>query len=35
MGFRGRDIGDFVYHCQILDHEDHGMMAIIGVLPKL
>lgn len=25
--------GDFVYHCHILDHEDHGMMAKISVLP--
>jgi FtsP/CotA-like multicopper oxidase with cupredoxin domain len=34
MDFRGADIGDFVYHCHILDHEDAGMMAIIRVLPK-
>ena len=34
LDFRGRDIGDFVYHCHILEHEDHGMMAIIRVLPK-
>jgi FtsP/CotA-like multicopper oxidase with cupredoxin domain len=33
MDFRGQDIGDFVYHCHILQHEDHGMMAIIRVLP--
>jgi FtsP/CotA-like multicopper oxidase with cupredoxin domain len=33
MDFRGRDIGDFVYHCHILGHEDAGMMAIIRVLP--
>jgi len=26
-------IGDFVYHCHILDHEDLGMMAIIRVKP--
>jgi FtsP/CotA-like multicopper oxidase with cupredoxin domain len=26
-------IGDFVYHCHILNHEDQGMMAIIRVLP--
>jgi FtsP/CotA-like multicopper oxidase with cupredoxin domain len=31
--FRGPDIGDFVYHCHILGHEDAGMMAIIRVLP--
>jgi FtsP/CotA-like multicopper oxidase with cupredoxin domain len=34
LDFRGPDIGDFVYHCHILDHEDFGMMAIIRVLPK-
>jgi len=34
MDFRGRDIGDFVYHCHILGHEDNGMMAIIRVLPS-
>jgi FtsP/CotA-like multicopper oxidase with cupredoxin domain len=33
MDFRGMDIGDFVYHCHILGHEDLGMMAIIQVLP--
>ncbi|HTT99009.1 MAG TPA: multicopper oxidase domain-containing protein, partial [Rhizomicrobium sp.] len=31
LDFRGPDIGDFVYHCHILDHEDGGMMAIIRV----
>ena len=35
MDFRGPDIGDFVYHCHILGHEDNGMMAIIRVLPPL
>ena len=34
MDFRGPDIGDFVYHCHILEHEDGGMMATIRVLPK-
>lgn len=34
MDFRGMDIGDFVYHCHILSHEDLGMMAIIRVLPS-
>jgi FtsP/CotA-like multicopper oxidase with cupredoxin domain len=34
MDFRGMDIGDFVYHCHILEHEDAGMMAIIRVLPR-
>jgi FtsP/CotA-like multicopper oxidase with cupredoxin domain len=33
MDFRGAVVGDFVYHCHILDHEDGGMMAIIRVLP--
>jgi FtsP/CotA-like multicopper oxidase with cupredoxin domain len=33
LDFRGVDIGDFVYHCHILGHEDGGMMAIIRVLP--
>jgi hypothetical protein len=34
MDFRGADIGDFVYHCHILGHEDLGMMAIIQVNPS-
>jgi FtsP/CotA-like multicopper oxidase with cupredoxin domain len=34
MDFRGRDVGDFVYHCHILGHEDAGMMAIIRVMPN-
>jgi FtsP/CotA-like multicopper oxidase with cupredoxin domain len=34
MDFRGPDVGDFVYHCHILEHEDGGMMQIIRVLPK-
>jgi FtsP/CotA-like multicopper oxidase with cupredoxin domain len=34
MDFRGMDIGDFVYHCHILSHEDLGMMAIIRVNPR-
>jgi FtsP/CotA-like multicopper oxidase with cupredoxin domain len=33
MDFRGAVVGDFVYHCHILDHEDGGMMAIIRVQP--
>ncbi len=33
MDFRGDIAGDFVYHCHILGHEDHGMMAIIRVKP--
>jgi FtsP/CotA-like multicopper oxidase with cupredoxin domain len=35
MDFRGADVGDFVYHCHIAEHEDHGMMAIIRVLPRV
>jgi FtsP/CotA-like multicopper oxidase with cupredoxin domain len=35
MDFRGPDIGDFVYHCHILGHEDSGMMAIIRVQPSV
>ncbi|PNE12466.1 MAG: hypothetical protein CR217_03255 [Beijerinckiaceae bacterium] len=31
MDFRGHDIGDFVFHCHILGHEDLGMMNIIRV----
>jgi suppressor of ftsI len=34
VDFRGVDVGDFVYHCHILNHEDLGMMAIIQVNPK-
>ncbi|HEY8032264.1 MAG TPA: multicopper oxidase domain-containing protein [Methylocella sp.] len=34
MDFRGDIIGDFVYHCHILGHEDNGMMAINCVLPR-
>jgi FtsP/CotA-like multicopper oxidase with cupredoxin domain len=33
MDFRGPDIGDFVFHCHILGHEDRGMMAIERVQP--
>ena len=31
MDFRGAVVGDFVYHCHILAHEDGGMMATIQV----
>jgi FtsP/CotA-like multicopper oxidase with cupredoxin domain len=34
MDFRGAVVGDFLYHCHILDHEDGGMMAIIRVKPN-
>jgi suppressor of ftsI len=27
------DIGNFVFHCHILEHEDGGMMNIIQVVP--
>jgi FtsP/CotA-like multicopper oxidase with cupredoxin domain len=33
LDFRGPVVGDFVYHCHILGHEDGGMMAVIRVLP--
>jgi hypothetical protein len=33
LDFRGPDIGDFVYHCHVLEHEEKGMMAIIRVNP--
>jgi FtsP/CotA-like multicopper oxidase with cupredoxin domain len=31
IDFRGPDIGDFIFHCHILNHEDLGMMNIIRV----
>jgi len=31
IDFRGPDIGDFVFHCHIVNHEDLGMMNIIRV----
>ena len=31
--FGATQIGDFVYHCHILEHEDGGMMAHMRVLP--
>ncbi|WP_266170120.1 multicopper oxidase family protein [Dyella subtropica] len=34
IDFRGPDVGDFVFHCHILNHEDLGMMNIIRVLPR-
>lgn len=33
MDFRGMDVGQFVFHCHILGHEDLGMMAIMQVNP--
>lgn len=34
MDFRGPTVGDFLYHCHILEHEDGGMMAKIRVKPN-
>jgi FtsP/CotA-like multicopper oxidase with cupredoxin domain len=34
MDFRDPNtVGDFVYHCHLLEHEDRGMMGLIRVLP--
>ena len=33
IDFRGPDVGTFVFHCHILNHEDLGMMNIIQVVP--
>ncbi|HXY37012.1 MAG TPA: multicopper oxidase domain-containing protein, partial [Planctomycetaceae bacterium] len=27
-------VGDFVYHCHLLEHEDNGMMGLIRVEPS-
>jgi hypothetical protein len=27
-------VGKYVYHCHIVDHEDHGMMGIVNVVPE-
>jgi FtsP/CotA-like multicopper oxidase with cupredoxin domain len=32
IDYRGSDIGNFVFHCHILNHEDLGMMNIIQVI---
>jgi len=32
MTFTKQDIGEFVFHCHILEHEDNGMMAKIKVV---
>jgi FtsP/CotA-like multicopper oxidase with cupredoxin domain len=32
VDFRGKDLGEFVFHCHILEHEDSGMMGIISVV---
>ena len=31
IDFRGSDVGDFPFHCHILEHEDGGMMNIVRV----
>ncbi len=34
MDFRSPNIvGDFIYHCHLLEHEDGGMMGVIRVIP--
>jgi hypothetical protein len=33
IDFRGPDIGNFVFHCHILNHEDAGVINIIEVRP--
>jgi FtsP/CotA-like multicopper oxidase with cupredoxin domain len=36
MDFRDPNtVGDFVYHCHLLEHEDKGMMGLIRVLPAI
>jgi FtsP/CotA-like multicopper oxidase with cupredoxin domain len=36
MDFRDpSSIGDFVYHCHLLEHEDNGMMGLIRVEPSV
>ena len=32
MTFTKQDIGEFVFHCHILEHEDNGMMSKIRVV---
>jgi FtsP/CotA-like multicopper oxidase with cupredoxin domain len=32
LRFNGPKLGRFVFHCHILEHEDKGMMATIGVI---
>jgi FtsP/CotA-like multicopper oxidase with cupredoxin domain len=34
MDFRDPNtVGDFLYHCHLLEHEDGGMMGLIRVEP--
>jgi FtsP/CotA-like multicopper oxidase with cupredoxin domain len=36
MDFRDPNIvGEFVYHCHLLEHEDGGMMGVIRVIPSV
>lgn len=32
IGFDAASIGEFVYHCHILEHEDNGMMGKVRVV---
>jgi FtsP/CotA-like multicopper oxidase with cupredoxin domain len=32
MTFTTADVGEFVFHCHILEHEDNGMMGKIQVV---
>ena len=35
MDFRSpKIVGDFIYHCHLLEHEDGGMMGVIRVIPS-
>jgi FtsP/CotA-like multicopper oxidase with cupredoxin domain len=34
IDYRGHDVGNFVFHCHILNHEDLGMMNIIQVVQQ-
>jgi FtsP/CotA-like multicopper oxidase with cupredoxin domain len=34
LRFDGPKLGRFVFHCHILEHEDKGMMATIGVMAR-
>ncbi|HUO54725.1 MAG TPA: multicopper oxidase domain-containing protein [Rhodoblastus sp.] len=31
---RDEQVGDFVYHCHILEHEDRGMMGLVHVIGR-
>jgi FtsP/CotA-like multicopper oxidase with cupredoxin domain len=34
VDFRHAAVGDLLFHCHMLDHEDGGMMGIVRVLPE-